>query len=111
VLLQHLCVRVCVRVCLHVAQEKKRKQIKIFHMDTALQGYRGDGNGGVCVCIERETDLWQAHVRSGDWITHKEGLVAVANPRSGLVNTHLRLRYHAKAVYALMGLVLSLIPN
>jgi len=31
--------------------------------------------------------------------------VASADPVSGFVNTHLRLRYHAKAVYALMGLV------
>jgi len=63
----------------------------------------------VCVCVV--TDMWHAHVRSGDWITHKEGMVATYNHRSGLVNTHLRLRYHAKGVYALMGLVLSLNPN
>jgi len=45
-----------------------------------------------------------AFVLSGDWTTHKEGMVATADAASGFVNTHLRLRYHAKAVYALMGL-------
>jgi len=35
--------------------------------------------------------------------------VATADAASGFVNTHLRLRYHAKAVYALMGLVLFLV--
>jgi len=45
-----------------------------------------------------------AFVLSGDWTTHKEGMVATADPVTGFTNTHLRLRYHGKAVYALMGL-------
>ena len=45
-----------------------------------------------------------AFVLSGDWTTHQEGMVAAANPDIGFVNSHLRLRYHAKEVFALMGL-------
>jgi len=50
-------------------------------------------------------------VLSGDWITHKEGMVATADPVSGFANTHLRLRYHGKAVYVLMGLVFECTPS
>ena len=52
--------------------------------------------------------VYALYKHSGVWTTHKEGMVATADAGSGLVNTHLRLRYHGKAVYALMGLVLLL---
>jgi len=32
-----------------------------------------------------------------------DGITVKEDPTSGMVDTHLRLRYHAKAVYALMG--------
>jgi len=44
-----------------------------------------------------------AFALSGSWITHKEGMVTAADPETGFLDTHLRLRYHGKAAYALMG--------
>jgi hypothetical protein len=43
-------------------------------------------------------------VLSGDWASHKDGVAVHADKTSGMVDTHLRLRYHAKELFALMGL-------